>query len=113
MAIDILTKLAPQDGYYFPSGRKAGAHFTGYSKAKRELDKLLPGIKPWTLHTLRHTFSTNCARWKVAPHIKEMLLNHISSRSQVEAIYDHHSYFEDKRAALLTVEENIKLLTIF
>jgi hypothetical protein len=39
-----------------------------------------------------------------------MLLNHVSSRSEVEAIYDHHTYGVEKRAAMLTIENNIKRL---
>lgn len=60
-------------------------------------------------HPAAHVLNELC-QMGIAPHIKEMLLNHVSSRSEVEAIYDHHNYFEDKRRAMLTIEANIKRL---
>lgn len=108
MALEIIGPTVP-DGYYFPAG-DGETCFSAYSKNKKALDEAIGDMPPWTLHILRHTFSTNCARWGVAPHIKEMLLNHVSARSDVEAIYDHHTYFEDKRKAMLTIEDNIKRL---
>ncbi|WP_295133400.1 tyrosine-type recombinase/integrase [uncultured Reyranella sp.] len=110
MAVKILSDITPANGFYFPAKGNEETHFSGFSKCKKRLDELTGDIPAWSLHTLRHTFSTNCARWGVAPHIKEMLLNHISSRSEVEAIYDHHTYGDEKRAAMLTIEDNIKRL---
>ena len=108
MALSILGSVSPE-GFYFPAG-DGETCFSAFSKNKKALDEATGEMEPWSLHTLRHTFSTNCARWGVAPHIKEMLLNHVSSRSEVEALYDHHKYEVEKRQAMLTIEDNIKRL---
>jgi integrase len=110
MALALLAQAAPEGGYYFPSGRKKDAAFSGFSKPKKQLDKLLPGLKPWTLHDLRRTFSTNIARLGIPPHIKEALLNHVSAKSEVEAVYDLYTYLPEMRAAMLRYEDFISSL---
>jgi integrase len=57
------------------------------------------GFGDFCIHTLRHTYRSNLARIGVAPHIAERLVGHVSSRSQIERIYDHFSYEAECRAA--------------
>lgn len=73
--------------------------FSGWSKSKKALDKLAP-IAPWTLHDLRRTFRTNLGRLGVRPDIAERLVNHISSRTEVEEVYDLHTYLPEMREAM-------------
>jgi hypothetical protein len=86
--------------------------FSGFSKAKKALDEQLPGLKPWTLHDLRRTFSTNLAKLGVLPHIKEMLLNHVSAKTEVEAIYDTYKHLPEMREAMQKWETHFSALLI-
>ena len=100
--------------------------FSGWSKAKTRLDeriakargKPLPG---WRLHDLRRSAATYISGGlpadllaqlspadkklaeglKVAPHVREAILNHISGyRAGVSGVYDTSTYEDDKRKAL-------------
>jgi integrase len=84
--------------YIFPARAKP-ENFTGFSQSKKNLDKLL-NIAPFTLHDLRRTYRTNLARLGVPPHIAERLVNHISSRSDVEKIYDQYKYWDEMKEAV-------------
>jgi integrase len=55
-----------------------------------------PGVKNWTLHDLRRTFASGCAKLEVPPHIIERCLNH-NKKSSVAAIYNRHSYAKEMR----------------
>jgi integrase len=55
-----------------------------------------PGINDWTLHDLRRTFASGCAKLEVPPHIIERCLNH-SKTSTVAAVYNRHSYAKEMR----------------
>jgi integrase len=55
-------------------------------------------IEPFTVHDLRRTARTQLAALGVAPHVAELCLNH--KPRGVGAIYDRHSYFAERRAAL-------------
>lgn len=84
--------------YYFPSRCDPERPFNGWSKCKRELDKI-SGVTGWVLHDLRRTFRTGLAGLKVQPHIAERLVNHVSARSEMEEVYDLHSYLPEMRDA--------------
>jgi integrase len=56
------------------------------------------GVAPFTLHDLRRTCRTGLAKLKVQPHIAERVLNHV--QDGIAAVYDVHSYIEEKRDAL-------------
>jgi integrase len=58
----------------------------------------LAKIEPFTVHDLRRTARTHLAALGVAPHVAELCLNH--KPRGVGAIYDRHSYFMERRAAL-------------
>ena len=74
--------------------------FSGWSKAKRELDAKLP-LKPWTVHDIRRSVSTGMNELGIEPHVVEATLNHISGyRSGVAGVYNRASYIEQKTAAL-------------
>lgn len=82
----------------FPSP-KTGKVLIGFQKMKRELDKRC-GVKNWTLHDLRRTFSTRCAELGVMPHIVERCLNHLTGEiSPLARRYNHHTYVTEMKAA--------------
>jgi integrase len=89
---------------------------SGFSRAKAALDRLMeaqrreelglakdapPAIPSWILHDLRRTAATGMARLNIAPHVVDKILNHTSGSIRgVAAIYNRHSYLEERRAAL-------------
>lgn len=99
-ALNLLSDLPKEAALWFPCDRHNGNVFSGFSKTTLELKRRLEGVAPWTLHDLRRTFSTNLARLGVLPHVKEMLLNHVSAKSEVEAIYDTYNYLPEMRLAM-------------
>ena len=108
MAAAIVATL-PSDGYLFRA-RGMDTPFNGYSVGKEKFDKRLEGVRPWTLHDLRRTFSTGLARLRIPPHIKEMLLAHSTAKDPVEAIYDLYTYEDEMREALHKWEDHLQTL---
>jgi integrase len=94
---------ASPSGLLFVARGSTDRPFSGWSKSKAALDSL-SGITDWTLHDLRRTYRTIHARIGTPPHIAERLVNHVSSRSEVEAIYDRFNYLEPMRAAVQNFE---------
>ncbi len=83
-------------GFMFSTtnGKKA---FSGYSKAKRELDEVIAkqrkaaGLKSmpeWRLHDLRRTARSLMSRAGVSSDVAEMVLGH--KLSGVRGVYDRH-----------------------
>jgi integrase len=97
------------DAWLFPARGKSQTPFNGWSKSKQSLDKLA-NIPHWTLHDLRRTFRTNLGRLKVRPDIAERLVNHISARTEMEEVYDQHTYMEEMRDAMERWERHISSL---
>jgi integrase len=84
-------------------GEKA---FSGFSKAKTELDKAIADIRAkagrepmpnWTLHDLRRTARSLMSRAKVPTDHAERALGHVMGG--VRETYDRHEYLDEKRAA--------------
>jgi integrase len=95
----VLETVPERAGRDLVFGYGAGG-FSGWSKAKAELDKAC-GVKDWTLHDLRRTAATRMADAGALPHVIEAVLNHISGhRAGVAAIYNRAAYTAEKRAAL-------------
>jgi len=57
-----------------------------------------PVIRRFTPHDLRSTMKSHMRKLGVSRDISEMCLNH--KLPGVEGIYDQHSYYEERRAAL-------------
>jgi len=73
-----------------------------WDRDKKELDNLCQ-VKDWVLHDLRRSFATYMAQADVAPHIIELLLDHINPQSMggtVALIYNRHRYLPQQREAL-------------
>ena len=75
---------------------------SGFSRAKRQLDKLLSFRKPWTYHDIRRSVVTHLAdNLAVPPHVIEAIVNHISGhKAGVAGTYNRATYATDKREAL-------------
>jgi integrase len=75
---------------------------SAYSKNKRRLDALLPADLPaWRLHDLRRTAASGMARLNINLPVIEKVLNHSSgSFAGIVAVYQRHSFADEKRAAL-------------
>jgi integrase len=105
----------PQVGYVFSmTGAKP---VTGYSAAKKRLDKLTmdaaerqppePGTSgskaptAWRFHDLRRTLATGLQRLGVRFEVTEAVMNHVSgARSGIAGVYQRHNWSDEKRAAL-------------
>ena len=82
-----------------------GAGFSGFSKAKRQLDQAVAEINggkpiaPWTIHDLRRYVSTTLnERLGVEPHVVEAILAHYPKG--VAGTYNRAAYALEKRRAL-------------
>jgi integrase len=83
--------------------------FSGWSRAKRELDAR-SGISGWTLHDLRRYGSTVMNHEGIAlPHIIESALGHVVAR-RAERHYNWSAYTEQVRVALELWGERITRL---
>jgi integrase len=85
--------------------------WAGFSKAKARLDKR-SGVSGWRLHDLRRTVRTNLGKLGVRPDIAERVVNHVSSRSDLEETYDRYSYLPEMRAALAKWEAYVAAIVV-
>ena len=78
-----------------------GGHgFSGFSKAKRELDEKTKLKAPWVVHDIRRSVATGLAKF-VQPHIVECVLGHVGGfKAGIASVYNLHAYEEEKRHAL-------------
>jgi integrase len=91
----------PRIGDRFVLTTNGTAPSSGYSKGKRALDALLPGMPRWTLHDLRRTMASTGAKLGIALPVIERILNHISgSFGGVAGVYQRHAFLDEQRAAL-------------
>jgi len=110
----ILSGVEREEGRDLVFGRGGGG-FSGWSKAKGELDARISkaraqtahkaGGKPmpaWTLHDLRRSFVTHISEHGFAqPHVIEAVVNHVSGhKGGVAGIYNRAAYAAEKRQAL-------------
>ena len=74
----------------------------GFSKLRKRLDARMKPAAPWVLHDIRRSVATHMAEdLRIAPHIVEALLNHVSGhRAGVAGIYNRATYADEKAEAL-------------
>lgn len=103
-AQEIINDQRPRSGdsdYVFESPERDNEPLETIKRAKETIQKHsnIPDFRP---HDLRRTFATNLAKLKVDRTVLGKILNHkgLSGDSQVTAIYDRHSYIEEKREAM-------------
>lgn len=109
MAQEVL-KALPRKGDYLFEGRVHDQPYNGWNKHKAELDKK-SGVKNWVLHDLRRTYRTLHGKIGTPPHIGERLINHVTgvaaATSEVNEIYDLHTYLPEMRKAVLNFETHL------
>jgi integrase len=97
---------ARKNAWYVFSTTDGTKAFSGFSKAKTELDKAIVNIRAaagrapmenWTLHDLRRTARSLMSRAKVPTDHAERALGHVMGG--VRETYDRHEYLDEKRAA--------------
>ena len=95
--------LAAGSDWVFPARRRAKrgryAH-VGLDTLNVALTRVKHGLEAFTIHDFRRTARTHLAELGVAPHVAELCLNH--KPKGIEATYNRHSYFAERRAALTT-----------
>jgi integrase len=101
-ALAILKGLARIDGSPFVFTFSGTSPATGFSKAKRKFDALLPaGMPAWRLHDMRRTVASGLARLGINLPVIEKVLNHQSgSFAGIVGVYQKHSFADEKRHAL-------------
>jgi integrase len=58
-------------------------------------------LPSWTNHDIRRTIRSQLSRIKTIPEeVREAVLAHV--RPGIKGVYDHHEYFDEKRAALVS-----------
>jgi len=102
LAIDILKAvphIADSDLVFTSNG---ATPVSGYSKAKRRIDALLPSDTPrWVLHDLRRTVASGLARLGISLPVIERILGHTSGSFRgVVGIYQRFDFADAKRQAL-------------
>jgi integrase len=94
-------ELAAGSDWVFPARRrdKRGKYkHVGMDTLNVALGRVKHGLEPFTIHDFRRTARTQLAELGVAPHVAELCLNH--KPKGVEAVYNRHTYFAERRAAL-------------
>ena len=103
-AIEVIRSQPRIDGNPFVLPGREHGHFKGFSPCKRAFDAKVAeklGGEPlprWTLHDLRRTSRSLMSRAQVRPDIAERVMGH--AIVGIEAVYDRHSYHNEKAAAL-------------
>jgi integrase len=78
--------------------RRLDAAILALARGERGADAVVP---EWRLHDLRRTCATGMAELGIAPHIIEVMLNHISGyKAGVAGIYNRAEYPAERKAAL-------------
>jgi integrase len=90
-------------------GGVPGSGLAGFGRAKAIVDRW-SGVTAWRWHDLRRTCRSGLSAIGIAPDIAERALNHISHASQLQRIYDRHSYGDEIIAALSRWQAHVAAL---
>jgi len=112
LAANLLAAIAPNSsGLLFPARGKSEQPFNGWSKSQVALnEKLGSKVAPWQLRDIRRTYRTIHAQIGTPPHVAERLINHVSSTSEVEKIYDRFTYMPDMKLAVQKYHTHLSFL---
>jgi integrase len=98
-AIEIIERLPRHQRLLF-AGRNGKAPVRGFARPKAKLDEL-SGVTGWRLHDIRRTVASGMAGLKIALPVIEKVLNHSSGTFRgIVAVYQRHSFADEKRRAL-------------
>jgi integrase len=105
-----VTMPTTPSAFIFPARGRTETLFSGWSKAKAELDKI-SNVSGWTLHDIRRTVASNLAALGVQLPVIERLLNHVSgSFGGIVSVYQKHSFMPEMRAAIEKWETHLSSL---
>lgn len=99
----------PVDGPFIFSTTAGRRPISGFSKAKKQLDKAiaeqrkkdeLPAMPHWIFHDLRRTARTRMGELGILPEIAERVIAHKPAKRSVRTTYDLYTYDREKREAL-------------
>jgi integrase len=103
-----LVDLAGQSGFVLPARlRTRFERFDGDAHLSKDaireaidfwIENRKPEIRRFTPHDLRSTMKSHMRKLGVPRDVSEMCLNH--KLAGVEGIYDQHTYYDERRAAL-------------
>lgn len=98
--VDLLRGIDRDAGPYpFSARANKDRPFSGFSRAKRDLDRR-SGVSDWRLHDIRRTVATGMQAIDIPPHIIEAVAGRSGFLSGVAGVYQRHSYDKEKRHAL-------------
>jgi len=104
MALKIIEKMKPlssDSDYVFKSPQKENQSIEWLTRARKHIQRYsdVPDFRP---HDLRRTVASHMAELGVNRTVLGKILNHkgLAGDDQVTAIYDRHSYMEERREAL-------------
>ncbi|HHQ4447562.1 TPA: tyrosine-type recombinase/integrase [Aeromonas hydrophila] len=89
--------------YVFPAiSRQTKPHMgqTTLNAAIQKLRAKVDGIEQLNVHALRHTARTHLAALGVQQEVAELILNHTLKSQGIVAVYNHHDFFDERKAAL-------------
>jgi integrase len=100
LARDVLAALPRiEGGWVFTT--TGTSPVSGWSKIKARLDGLMGDVPAWRLHDLRRSAVTHMAELGIAPHVIELVVNHISgARAGVAGTYNRSELMPERRTAL-------------
>jgi integrase len=85
-----------------------GQPFLSVSSPMKALREALPPFPHWTLHDIRHYFSSTMAKLKVPIDVTEAILDHkTGSRTPIQRVYDHFNRLDPMREALEHYEQHL------
>lgn len=97
---EILATIPNTGSLLFPARGRKDVPFSGWSKAKNELDTLC-AFDDWVLHDLRRSLATGLAALGTPIHVTEKLLNHVSgTMAGIVSVYQRHAYMDEMREAI-------------
>jgi integrase len=100
LARDTIASLPRLDGCQYAFSTNGRTAISGWSKTKTRLDAMMD-VPAWRFHDLRRTAVTGMAELNIAPHVIELVVNHVSgSRGGVAGIYNRSEMMQERRAAL-------------
>lgn len=109
LAATILRSVPPVDSpYVFTTKRtKYSKPVASFGRVKKRIDERCKELTDaesapgWRLHDLRRTVQTRLNQLGIAPHVADMVLNHLSAaKPGMQGVYNRYDYLKEKREAL-------------
>lgn len=91
--------------WVFASPRKKGSHIKAVTRAAGRIAEAA-GIEDFTAHDLRRTAASHMTSMGIPRLVVSKILNH--AESGITAVYDRHSYDEEKREALVKWSDRVE-----